>query len=188
MENYDCTIKYYPGKANVVADALSRQVQVAGLMIKKLHLLEEISYWNPRLEPRKVILRNIVVNSTLLERIKEAQEKDTEVQKWVERVKKGENSDFNLGMNGILRFQNRIVVPKDEEFKREILEETHRSKFTVQPGGNKIYQELRNLYWWESMKKEIAQFVQTCLVCQQVKAEHQKPSRLLQPLEIPEWK
>ena len=64
-----------------MADALSRQVQVTGWTINELHLLEEISYWNFRLEPRKVILGNITVNSILLERIKEAQEKDTKVQK-----------------------------------------------------------------------------------------------------------
>ena len=104
----------------------------------------------------------------------------------MKKVKKGEKSDFNLGINGVLWFQNRIVVPKDEGLKREILEETHRSKYTVHPGGNKMYQDLKSLYWWENMKKEIARFVQTCLICQQVKAEHQKPSGLLQPLEIPE--
>ncbi|XP_071917048.1 uncharacterized protein [Coffea arabica] len=131
LEDYDYTIMYHPGKANVVTVALSRQVQMAGLMIKELHLLETVSYWNPRLKPRKVILGNIVVNSTLLERIKGSQEKDTEVQKWSEKVGKGEKSDFNLGSNGILKFRNRIVVPNDEELKKEILEEAHRSKFTV---------------------------------------------------------
>ncbi|XP_027181926.1 uncharacterized protein LOC113780313 [Coffea eugenioides] len=100
LEDYDCTINYHPGKANVVADALSCQVQVARLMIKELHLLEEISIWNPRLEPRKVILGNIVVKSVFLDRIKKAQEKDSEVQKWLEKVKKGEKLDFNLGVNG----------------------------------------------------------------------------------------
>ena len=99
LEDYDCSIKYYPGKANVVADALRHQVQVAGLMIKEMHLLEEVSIWNPRLEPRKVILENIVVKSTLLERIEETQGRDPEVQKWLEKVKKGKKSDFNLGVN-----------------------------------------------------------------------------------------
>ena len=138
MEDYDWMIKYHPGKANVVANALSRQVQVARLMIKELHLLEKVSYWNSRLEPRKVILGNIVVNFTLLERIKESQEKDSEVQKWVEKVKKGEKLDFTLGLNGILRFRNWIVVPKNEGLKKEILAETHRLKFTVHPRGNKM--------------------------------------------------
>ena len=104
LENYDWTINYHPGKANVVADVLSRQVQVAGLMIKELHLLEEISIWNSRLEPRKVILRNIVVKSILLDRIKEAQGKDSEVQKLLEKVDKGKKSNFNLEINGALRF------------------------------------------------------------------------------------
>ena len=131
----------------MVADALRRQVQVAGLMIKKLHLLEEVSIWSPYLKPTKVILENIVVKSVLLDHIKEAQEKDHEVQKWLEKVKKGKKSDFNLGTNGVLRFRNRIVVPKDEGFKRKILKETHRSKYTVHLEGNKMYQNLKSLYW-----------------------------------------
>ena len=97
----------------------------------------------------------------------------------VGKVKKGEKSDFNLGVNGVLSFRNRMVVPKDEGLKKEILEEAHRSKYTVHLGGNKMYQDLKSLYWWENMKKEIAQFVQTCLICQQVKTEHQKSSGLL---------
>ena len=92
-------------------------------------------------------MKNIAVSSTLLEHIKESQEKDTKVQKWSEKIKKGEKSNFNLGTNGILKFWNRIVVPKDEGLKKEILEEAHRSKFTVHPGGNKMYQDLKNLYW-----------------------------------------
>ena len=108
------------------------------------------------------------------------------VQKWVKKVEKGEVPDFNLRPEGILRYRNRVVAPKDEILKKDILEEAHRSKYTIHPGSNKMYQDLRRLYWWDKMKREIAQYVQTCLVCQQVKAEHKKPSGLLQPLEIPE--
>ena len=72
LKDYDCTINYHPEKSNVMADDLSRQVQVVGLMIKELHLLEEDSNWNPCLESRKVILGNIIVTSTLLDCIKEA--------------------------------------------------------------------------------------------------------------------
>ena len=71
---------------------------------------------------------------TILDRIKEGQKKEPTVQKWVERVQKGELPDFNLGPDGIPRFRNRIIVPKDEELKREILEESHRSRCTVHPG------------------------------------------------------
>ena len=96
--------------------------------------------------------------------------------------------DFNMNSDGILRYRNRLVVPQDKDIKREILEETHRSRYTVHPGKTKMYQDLKKLYWWDGMKKEVAQFVQTCLTCQQIKVEHQKPSGLLQPLEVPEWK
>ena len=110
------------------------------------------------------------------------------VQKWIEKVQKGELSDFNLSPEEILRYRNRVVVPKDEVLKKEILEEAHRFKYTIHPDSDKMYQDLRGLYWSDNMKNEIAQYVQTCLVCQQVKTKYQKPSGLLQHLEIPEWK
>ncbi|XP_071912345.1 uncharacterized protein [Coffea arabica] len=186
LENYDCTINYHPDKANVVADALSRKVQIAGLMVKEWNLLEEMSEWNPRLDRQRVILCNITVRSDLLDRIKKAQKNDQMMQKWTEKVQKGEIQDFNMSSEGILKFRDRIVVLQDEVIKGDILEETHRSKYTVHSGSSKMYGDLRRLYWWDQMKKKIAQFVQKCLVCQQVKTEHQKPSGLLQPLEIPE--
>ena len=80
------------------------------------------------------------------------------------------------------------MVPGDESIRRKILEETHRSKYTIHPESNKMYRDLKRLYWWDGLKKEVARFVQTCLVCQQVKVEHKKPSGRLQPLEILEWK
>ena len=51
-----------------------------------------------------------------------------------------------------------------------------------------MYQDLKRAYWWTRMKQEIAQFVNECDVCRRVKAEHQRPAGLLQPLAIPEWK
>ena len=76
LEHYDCTINYHPGKANVVADVLSRKVQVVGLIVKEWSLLEKVSEWNPRLERKKVILGNITVRSDLLDRIKKVQKND----------------------------------------------------------------------------------------------------------------
>ncbi|XP_071933774.1 uncharacterized protein [Coffea arabica] len=176
------------GKANVVADALSRKAQVAGLMVKEWDMLEEISGWNPRLEKLKVLFGSLSLKSPLLEHIKEAQKTDPMIQKNLEKVQKGETLDFKLGSEGVLRFRDRIVVPADEKIRKEILEESHRSKYTIHPGVTKMYHDVKGLYWWEGLKKNVAEFVQRCLICQQVKAEHQKPSGLLQPLEIPEWK
>ncbi|KAL6334430.1 hypothetical protein AAG906_015619 [Vitis piasezkii] len=69
----------------------------------------------------------------------------------------------------ILRFGTRLCVPNDEDLRRELLEEAHCSKFAIRPGGTKMYKDLRQNYWWSGMKRDIAQFVAQCLVCQQVK-------------------
>jgi hypothetical protein len=81
-----------------------------------------------------------------------------------------------------------MCVPNNDEIKRLILEEAHKSGFSIHPGSTKMYHDLKKGYWWPNMKAEIAEFVSRCLVCQQVKVEHQKPGGLLQPLEVPEWK
>ena len=106
----------------------------------------------------------------------------------MEEVKKGSKPDFVLSDDGILRFMTRLCVPNDGDLRREFLEEAHCSRLAIHPGGTKMYKDLRQNYWWSGMKRDIAQFVARCLVCQQVKAEHQQPVGSLQPLAIPEWK
>ena len=68
------------------------------------------------------------------------------------------------------------------------MREAHCTPYTAHPGATKMYQDLRANFWWEGMKDDIARFVQKCLICQQVKAEHKKPPGLLMPLQVPEWK
>ena len=109
LEDYDCIINYHPGKANVVANALSRKVQVAGLMIKEWALLESICEWRHCLRSHKVSFSNVTVTSTLLERIKESQKEDLRVRKWGAKVEKGETTEFNFSPEGILKYRNRIV-------------------------------------------------------------------------------
>ena len=79
-------------------------------------------------------------------------------------------------------------VPNDGETRRELLEEAHYSRLVVHPEGTKMYKALKQNYLWLGMKRDIAQFVVYCLVCQHVKAKHQRPIKSLQPLSIPEWK
>ncbi|KAI3819455.1 hypothetical protein L1987_13291 [Smallanthus sonchifolius] len=90
--------------------------------------------------------------------------------------------------DGILRMNKRIWVPIYGNAREEILEEVHKSKYTMHPGSDKMYKNLKANYWWIGMKKHIAIYVAKCLTCSQVKAEHQKPSCLLQQLKIPVWK
>ena len=73
-----------------------------------------------------------------------------------------------------------------DNLREEILEEAHFTAYSVHPGAIKMYHIIRDLYWWDRLKKDVADYVSKCLTCQQVKAEHQKPSRKLQPLPIPE--
>ena len=80
------------------------------------------------------------------------------------------------------------MVPQSTDLREEILREFHCSRFVVHPGGTKMYQDLRRQYYWSGMKRHVGDFVRRCLTCQQVKAEHQKPAGLLQPLEVVEWK
>ena len=75
-----------------------------------------------------------------------------------------------------------------DNLRKRILEEAHKSEFTIHPGINKMYQDLKKMFWWPSLKTDVASFVNKCLTCQKVKIEHQKPTGTLKPLEIPEWK
>ena len=85
-----------------------------------------------------------------------------------------------------LRYQDRLFVPPN--CRDDVLREFHSSSFAVHPGGTKMYQDLKRQYWWKGMKNDVAGFVAKCLTCQQVKAEHQRPGGLMQPLPVAEWK
>jgi hypothetical protein len=80
------------------------------------------------------------------------------------------------------------VVPRDQDLKKEILDEAHLSKFTVHPGSTKMYRDLRENFWWSNMKDEIAEYVSGCDTCQRIKASHLKTAGQMQPLSIPAWK
>ena len=78
------------------------------------------------------------------------------------------------------------MVPQLTDLREEILREFHYSQFAVHPGDTKMYQDLRRQYYWSEMKRHVGDFVRRCLMCQQVKVEHQRPTGLLQPLEVAE--
>nr|KYP69549.1 Retrotransposable element Tf2 [Cajanus cajan] len=128
------------------------------------------------------------VTSELLREIGEAQLVDSFLVARRDAIGQGIGGEFTLGVDGVLRFKNRVCVPSDPTLRCLILEEGHGSKLSFHPGATKMYQDLRKIFWWPRMKKDIAAFVSACLVCQKAKIEHQKPSGLLQPLSIPEWK
>ncbi|KAA0032356.1 ty3-gypsy retrotransposon protein [Cucumis melo var. makuwa] len=158
VKDYDCEILYHPGKANVVADALSRK------------------------------LAQLTVQPTLRQRIIDAQSNDPYLVKKRGLAEARQAVEFSLSSDGGLLFERRLCVSSDSAVKTELLSEAHNSPFSMHPGSTKMYQDLKRVYWWRNMKREVAEFVSRCLVCQQVKAPRQKPVGLLQPLSIPEWK
>nr|GEX75817.1 hypothetical protein [Tanacetum cinerariifolium] len=101
---------------------------------------------------------------------------------------KGLDKQFERKEDGGLHLAERIWVPVYGNLRTLIMNEAHATRYSIHPGADKMYYDLRGLYWWSGMKKDIAMYVSKCLTCSKVKAEHQKPSGLLQQLEIPEWK
>jgi hypothetical protein len=82
----------------------------------------------------------------------------------------------------------RISVPNNKAIKDLILREAHGSAYSIHPGSTKMYKDLKARYWWYGMKRDVTEYIALCDIYQRVKAEHQRPAGLLQPLKIPEWK
>ncbi|GAU37353.1 hypothetical protein TSUD_395350 [Trifolium subterraneum] len=185
LKDFDFELNYHPGKANVVADALSRKALYASeILMHQCGLYEKFRDMNLSVTYRKggVKLNRIELTCDLRSTIGSAQEKDMDLQR---RIGKPE---FTVADDGVIQFGSRVCLPNDAELKRLILEEAHKSGFSIHPGSTKMYHDLKKDYWWPDMKTEIVEFVSRCIVCQQVKIEHQKPAGPLQSLEIPEWK
>ncbi|GJT10731.1 putative reverse transcriptase domain-containing protein [Tanacetum coccineum] len=142
-----------------------------------------------REKPLRVKALVMMVHTDLPQRILNAQ---TEAMKKenVEAEKLGRllKPIFEIRSDGIRYFDKRVWLPLYGGLRELMMHESDKSKYSIHPGSNKMYQDLKKLYWWPNMKAEIATYVSKCLTCAKVKAEHQKPSGLLQQPEIPEWK
>ncbi|GKE50814.1 putative reverse transcriptase domain-containing protein, partial [Tanacetum coccineum] len=132
---YDCQIRYHPGKANVVADALSRKESV---------------------KPKKVRAMNMSLQSSIKDRILAAQKEA--VDEFV-GLQKGLDKMIEQRSDGTLYFLDRIWVPLKGEVRTLIIDEAHKSKYSVHPRADKMYYDLRDRYWWPRMKKDIAEYV-----------------------------
>ena len=112
----------------------------------------------------------------LRDRIKAAQSRDPVLVELEENVQSGKFTNFTLDDEGVLWISGKLCVPDVDNLREEIIEEAYFAAYSVHPGATKMYHSIRDLYWWDGLKKDVADFVAKCLTCQQVKAEHQKPS------------
>ena len=94
-------------------------------------------------------------------------------------MSKGKAKGFCEDEHDTLWFEDRVYVPNDPEIRKLILQEAHDSPYSIHPGNTKMCLDLKDTFWWTGMKKDIAEYVAVCDVCQRVKAEHQKPEGLL---------
>ncbi|GKB28792.1 putative reverse transcriptase domain-containing protein [Tanacetum coccineum] len=179
LSDYDCEIRYHPGKANVVADALSRKERDQPLRVRALVMTIGLDLpkqiLNAQTEARKLEnIKNEDVGGMLLENAKDP--------------KKVRKEKLEPRADGTLCFNGRSWLPCYGDLRTVIMHESHKSKYSIHPGSDKMYQDMKKLYWWPNMKADIATYVSKCLTCAKVKAEHQRPSGLLVQPKIPEWK
>jgi hypothetical protein len=115
----------------------------------------------------------------LEEKIRKAQETDENLMKIRKHTGENKAPDFRVDDQGTLWYKNRICVPEDGDFRQTIMGEAHNSAYSIHPGSTKMYMDLKQKYWWNGMKADIARFVAHCDTCQRIKAEHQKPARAM---------
>ncbi|GKE95123.1 putative reverse transcriptase domain-containing protein, partial [Tanacetum coccineum] len=152
--------------ANVVADVLSRKDK----------------------EPIRVCALVVTVHNNLPKQIQNAQVEACKEKNIGAEGFHGEGEPFEVRSDGTKCLKGRVWLPLFGGLRGLIKLESHKSKYSIHPGSDKMYHDLRKLYWWPNMKVDIATYVSKCLTCAKVKVGHQKPSGLLQQPKIPIWK
>jgi hypothetical protein len=130
----------------------------------------------------------VELEPTLEREIKEAQKNDEKISEIWQLTLEGKGKDFWEDAEGVIWYKDRLCVPNVQSIWELILKEAHETAYSIHPGSEKMYQDLKKKFWWYRMKREIAEHVAMCDNCRRIKAEHQRPAGLLQPLQIPQWK
>ncbi|GKC87587.1 putative reverse transcriptase domain-containing protein, partial [Tanacetum coccineum] len=167
LSDYDCELRYHPGKENVVVDALSRK---------------------SRPKPLRVQALVMTIGLNLPARILNAQVEARKEENFGTEDLHGMIKNLESRADGTLCLKNRSWIPLFDDLRALIMHESHKSKHSIHPGSDKMYQDLKKLYWWPNIKAEIATYISKCITCAKVKAEYQKPSGLLVQPIIPVWK
>nr|GEW34890.1 putative reverse transcriptase domain-containing protein [Tanacetum cinerariifolium] len=154
---YDCEICYHLGKANIMANALSQKKQIKPLQVRALIL---------------------TVHPKLPSQILEAQNEALKEENVKNKNLRGMDKSFEIRPNGTSCIKNGSWLPLFGSLRDLIMHESHKSKYSIHLDSDKMYHDIKKLYWWPNMKAIIAEYVGKCLTCSRVKAECQKPSGL----------
>ena len=170
LEDYDFTLHYHPGKANVVADALSRKSRgvLANIASQEWQMLKTVGQFRLQyIEQDQGTLESLMATPSLLSRVIESQRQDVEIVSIMDRVQSGTADEgWVIHTDGSLRYRGRVIVPQLTDLREEILREFHCSRLAVHPGGTKMYRDLCLQYYWSGMKQHVGDFVRRCLTCQ----------------------
>nr|GEV45688.1 putative reverse transcriptase domain-containing protein [Tanacetum cinerariifolium] len=163
LADYDCEIHYHLEKANVVADALSQKRIIKSSRVKPLRV-------------RSLIM---TIHSNLPSQILKAQTEALKEENVQAENLQGMEKAFEIRTDGTYCIKNRSWLPILGNLRDLIMHESHKSKYSIHPGSDKMYQHLKKLYWWPNKKAIITEYVGKCFTCSRVKTECQKPSGLL---------
>nr|GFA41240.1 putative reverse transcriptase domain-containing protein [Tanacetum cinerariifolium] len=158
LADYECEIRYHPRKANVVAEDLSRKERIKPLQVRSLVM---------------------TIHPKLPSQILKAQTKAIKEENIKVENLRGMDKAFKIRPDGTHCIKNQSWLPLFGNLRDLIMHESHKSRYSIHPGSDKMYQDLKKLYWWPNMKEIITEYVSKCLTCSRVKAECQKPSDLL---------
>nr|GEV75288.1 putative reverse transcriptase domain-containing protein [Tanacetum cinerariifolium] len=164
LSDYDCEIRYHSRKANVAADALSKKERIKPLRVRALVMTIGLNLPKQILEAQTEALKP---ENLTAEDVGGMRRQNLTKEKLEPRA------DETVCLN------NRSWLSRYGDLRTLIMHESYKSKYSIHPGSDKMYQDLKQLYWWPNMKADIATYVSKCLTCSKVKAEHQKPSGLL---------
>jgi hypothetical protein len=172
IKDYDLGINYHIGKANVVANSLSRRYHLNMLATRKLlpKFCKEFEKLNLGWVSNTEVI-TMVVDSTLEQDIQKDQLEDAKIQEIKEQIKEDKAPGFSVDEQGTLWYKKCLCVFEIKEIRELILREVHDSDYSIHPESTNMYYDLKSRYWWYGMKRVVIEYVALCDNCQRVRAE-----------------